>query len=284
MLSNVLVLIAPHGNIPTDTLQSLLKLQAARAVIQNGGSQTDVTLTRCVQAGTAFKILKERQSIEWVFWLDHDMVCEPESVYRLVEYSKILHKELNRLSTIDYRLSSYPSLSGIYINRHRQVPSVAAWKLKNEDVITLNSTIEREPKATESTIDHRFVPALTGMGCLLQHRNAFMAHCDESIQFNYPLYGNLLPQVCESRLASQAEFAPYVDIHDDVKALYWMNEDFSYTLREIKNGRRVFIAPVPFGHISKTILWPDEKTVFPGLSARSPVTGNRLLYTEASHA
>jgi len=261
-LENVLVLCAPRGLMPVDTHQSLQKLQAARAVIQDGGSQTDVTLTRCIQAATAFKMLKERPSLEWVFWFDQDMVCEPSSVEALRDFSIRLSDSGLQApdSELQQEKKSYPSLSGVYVNRHRQEPSVAATKLKNEDVVVLNS-----PHAGASRPEPMFVPALTGMGCLLQHRTSFIAHCNESLQFHYPVYGNLLPQICESRLATKGEYDPYIDTIGDVETLYWMHEDFSYTLREIKAGRRVFVAPVPFGHIVSSVLWPDSKTIFPGL-------------------
>jgi len=235
-LSNILVMCAPNGSMPNDTHQSLQKLQAARAVIQDGGAQTDVTLTRCIQAATALKVLKDKPEIEWIFWLDHDMVCEPSAIESLVEWSILL---------------DYPSLSGVYVNRHNRQPGVAAYKLHNQSVINLQG--------------RKFIPALTGMGCFLQHRDTFIAHCNESKQFHYPIYGNILPAVCESRLATWIEYASYLNMYEDKTALYWIAEDFSYTLREIKAGRKVFVAPVAFGHVASTILWPDKNTVFPGL-------------------
>lgn len=244
-LSNVLVLCAPYDGVSSLPMLTLAQFQAAGASVQLHQASADVSLTRCLQAASACEQLQANDKLEWVFWLDCDMVGEPMKVATMIDYST----QLRQLSeAID---PDYPSLSGCYLNRHRQPPQVAAMSLKRAEPIELN--------------DGPLIPALTGMGCFLQHKSTFTKHCDESTHFHYKDKDTIIPEVCVSRLIHCSEYAQFIDIAADGDAWYWLGEDFDYCVRELEFGRLVYVAPAVFGHVDSIVLVPDGKCMFPGL-------------------
>jgi hypothetical protein len=112
------------------------------------------------------------------------------------------------------------------------------------------------------------VPALTGLGCLLQSRAAFVAHVKDSEWFTYPKAPHKVPSVCQSHLSHASEVGLWLELKDpNDDGLYWISEDFDYCTREFDRAALVYVAPVVFGHDSTVRLVADNQTVFPGLHA-----------------
>jgi hypothetical protein len=108
-------------------------------------------------------------------------------------------------------------------------------------------------------------PALTGLGCLLQPREVFLAHCASSPLFAYGPMAHLVPHVCDSRLISKQELQSFFLVPEQAPGLFRHGEDFDYCTREFKQGRAVFLTPIDFAHEARTILLPSDETVLPGL-------------------
>lgn len=248
-LENVLVLCAPFGPLARSTRQMLDDLSGEGATIQEAQAQAEVSLTRCVQATAAYNFLDKKPRLDWVFWLDHDIVAGPHAVKMLIDYALILQEQSSLPQPIP------PSLSGCYVNRHNHPPRIAAYKLQRADVINFG--------VGDANVN--MVPALTGMGCFLQHRRAFMAHCEEARGFMFPDPDHVTSEVCTSHLIHASELAQFLDVDAGSDCWHWLAEDFDYCIRELEAGRLVYMAPVVFGHLDSVVLMPDARTVFPGL-------------------
>ena len=159
-----------------------------------------------------------------------------------------------------------PSLSGCYLNRHRQEPQVAAWALKRAEVIEIQLKNEDGSLLPGAPL----IPALTGLGCFLQSRKVFLLHCEESTNFHYQSPDLIVPQVCASRLIHCSEYSQFIDVPATGDTWYWLGEDFDYCVRELELGRLVYVAPTIFGHVDSIILVPDDNCMFPGLVAPKP--------------
>jgi len=265
-LSNVLILCAPYAGIQHLTQIALAQFQACGAAIQTGKASADVSLTRCLQALQAHKLLRARPDLEWVFWLDADMTASVEGLFLLIAYSIAMREAL------DFGPDLYPSLSGCYVNRHSETGrDISAFALKHAEPveITLPDDMGAGP----------VIPALCGLGCFLQHRDAFIAHCESSTWFTHK--GGQgenaivrVPQVCCSRIIHASEYAQLIDCSPDDDVWYWSGEDFDYCIRELESGRLVYVAPVIFGHLSEIVLVPDNSCMFPGLRAPKPERTN----------
>jgi hypothetical protein len=255
-LSDVLVMLAPYNSEKPSTTQFVSRLQAEGANVIKTQAKAEVSLTRCVLANEAYDVLRQASQLEWVFWLDQDISGEPGSV--------VLMKKIS--AWLDYEHQGMPpSVTGLYVNRYSYPYRMAAYSLKNLDPITLDG--EASPVPDENL---QAVPVLCGMGCLLQHRNVFRQHCDESQHFAFPNRDKIVPEVCSSHIIHSSELAKYVDlVSPEENIYYWQSEDFDYSCREWEHGRPVLALPFAFGHECSRILMPDESTVFPGLRAPS---------------
>jgi len=255
-LKNVLVLCAPYGGITAVPMHSLAKMQAAGATVLMHQASADVSLTRCLQAGEAQNVLHKNLELEWVFWLDADMASDPSAVVTMIQYAE----QLRDLQETGPKL--HPSLSGCYMNRHRNPPQVSAVALKRAEIIELplkNNDGTEHPAAP-------LIPALTGLGCFLQSREVFLMHCEESTNFHYDDPDHIVPQVCTSRVIHCSEYAQFVEVAANQDKWFWLGEDFDYCVRELEVGRLVYVAPTVFGHIDSIVLVPDDRVMFPGLT------------------
>lgn len=252
-LANVLVLCAPYGAPTANCLDFILALREAGATIIMGRATADAACTRNNQAGQAMYALSKNPVLQWVFWLDSDMSAGVDSVSMMIDISK----------TLQYDSIPFPSISGSYINRHAPDgrSELAAFALKG----SILTEVELEVPNTEQVQSLNCVPALTGLGCFLQHVDSFLAHCDESEKLTYPKKPDLIPCVCQAHIAHASELGQYLELEPADDDLYWMAEDFDYCSRELDQGRLVYVAPIAFGHDKVTRLLPDAKTVFPGL-------------------
>lgn len=256
--NDVLVLCASLS--PTASCEQYLRtLQSLGATVQYGSCYPEVSLTRCLQAAAAYQTLQCFPRLQWVFWLDHDMCSYPDALETLIMCSE----KLSRSGGPVLDPLKLPSVSGAYINRHdiRGATRLAAHALKDALPIELSLPIV----AKRELPDYHATRALVGMGCLLQHRTVFMAHCDESEHFCYPSDDYLVPLVCSSHRWHSSEMAQYLDINGECDKWYWLGEDFSYCIRELDRGREVYLVDVPWGHEFLRVTYPDVGTVFPGL-------------------
>jgi hypothetical protein len=247
-MSNVLVLLAPYGSEKPSTSQFVSQLQAAGACILKTQAKAEVSLTRNVLAGSACDALRALPDLQWVFWLDQDISGTVGNVLQLIELSSHIMQLGQGIG--------YPSMSGLYVNRYTSPARLACHALRGMDRLRIDDMGEHPLDC---------VPALCGLGCFLQHRSVFLAHCDESPHFLFPTRDTIVPEVCSSHRIHSSELAKYLPVDPDLDAYWWQSEDFDYCAREFEQGRLVFAAPVGFGHECDHILWPDENATFPGL-------------------
>lgn len=270
--ADVLVLCAPHGSPSPACAHYLQLLQMHGALVQFSVCYAEVGLTRCVQAAAAYQTLRDHPQLRWVFWLDWDMTAHVESLEVLIMVAE-------RLTLNDDRAMT-PTVSGAYVNRHdvrNGRTRLAAHSCK--DCITVDVAIPaiiREeangPLPSRGPQSYAATVALCGMGCLLQSREVFMLHCDESEHFCYPTEDYLVPLVCQSFRIHASELGQYVAIDASADRYYWQNEDFDYSVRELEKGRTVYVVDIPWGHEFMRATYPDEKTVFPGYLPPPPNT------------
>jgi hypothetical protein len=249
--SNVLVLCAPFNGVPTAScMHYLLNLQAMGATVQFSTCYAEAALTRCLQAASAYQTLQQRPQLQWVFWVDGDMCSYPSALESLM----LLAIKLGEVQ--GEPILNAPTISGAYVNRHKLqgAPKLAAYAVRG----ALRTPVE--VSGEEWGVTQAFV----GMGCLLQSRAVFMAHCDESAHFCYPSEDYLVPLVCQSHRIHCAELAEFLPIDDSKDTFFWHSEDFSYCAHEFERGRLVYLADVPFGHEFLRVSYPDNGCVFPG--------------------
>lgn len=258
--NDVLVLCAPHGSPSPACSHYLQLLQMHGALIQYSVCYAEVSLTRCVQAAAAYQTLRDHPQLRWVFWLDWDMTAHVESLEALIMVAE-------RLTLNDER-SMTPTLSGAYINRHdirHASTRLAAHCCKDNVTLDVDiPAVNREDKTVAGGTSFAATVALCGMGCLLQSREVFMLHCDESEHFCYPTEDFLVPMVCQSSRIHASELGQFVAIDPNADRYYWQNEDFDYSVRELDHGRLVYVVDIPWGHEFNRVTYPNEKTVFPG--------------------
>lgn len=245
-VQGVLVLCPCYGDMPLQTVHTLLNLKEEGAQVLLTHALADVSLSRCIAAGMAERILLAKDSdVDFVLWLDSDVWGNADSV-----------RELGRMILDFERESGRPvSLSGLYLSRHAKRKQVAAHKLRDVDPIPLAGN-------TGAVL----MPALTGLGCFMQTTESFLNHCNESERMCWPDETHTIPIVCQSGIITAASIAKYISKNptDDIR--YWYGEDFDYCAHELDHGRFVFVAPVMFGHSSEAQLTPVGDVMFPGFT------------------
>jgi hypothetical protein len=253
MYSDVLVLVAPHGSPTPKCSQYISTLREMGATIVFSQCYAEVSLTRNVAASAAYDVLQKCPDLKWVFWLDADMVGMPYALGTLRAIA---------LSIAEYDSDGRaPTLSGAYVNRHDY----------RHDRVRLAAHATKDAEEIEIAIggaDWQLTMALCGMGCLLQSRQVFMQHCDESEHFCYPSEDHLVPEVCSAFRVHASELSEYIELQPGADRYYWQNEDFDYCVRELDRGRNVYLVNVPFGHEFMQVVYPTSQAVFPGLVPR----------------
>jgi hypothetical protein len=249
LLSNLLVLLAPYGTERASTAQFVSQLQAQGAQILKTQAKAEVSLTRNVLAASACDVLRQAPDVQWLFWLDQDVSGEVGNVVAMIRLAELISNSARGIG--------FPTLSGVYVNRYTVPPRLACHAIRNCEPVDVASDEFEHPI--------RLTPALCGMGCLLQHRSTFLAHCDEAPHFVFMTRDNLIPEVCSSHRIHASELAKYLHVDAAQDLYYWQSEDFDYCAREFEVGRLVMTCPFTFGHECNKVLWPDSETVFPGL-------------------
>lgn len=247
-MSNVLVLLAPYGSEKPSTSQFVAQLQASGACILKTQAKAEVSLTRCVLAANACDALRQLPDLQWVFWLDQDVSGTVGNILHMIEVAS--HVMMSAEG------QGYPTLSGVYVNRYSEPPRLACYALKDFDPIVISELAEQPIM---------LVASLCGMGCLLQHRSVFLAHCDEAPHFRFPSRETIVPEVCTSHRIHTSELAKYLPVNADEDCYYWQSEDFDYCAREFEHGRLVFTVPVGFGHECDRVIFPEANSIYPGL-------------------
>jgi len=173
-----------------------------------------------------------------------------------------------------------PSISGSYVNRHQpnEHSELAAYALKDAvaRMVAVNTTVPLPVVTADDQqtvpVHLRCVPALTGLGCFLQHRRAFLSHYHAAPKFIYTTRQQVMPAMCQAHLLHASELSQWLDVDTNADRSFWVADDFDYCLRELEQGRLVYVAPVAFGHDSLIRLMPDSHTVFPGLRCPAEVS------------
>ena len=250
-LDNLLVTCAAHSSPTKNCHHFLLAMREEGATLQLGETSADVALTRNNQSVLVAKAFAANPKLEWLLWIDWDISAPVESVELLIAVARAL----------DAHEGYHPSVSGSYVNRHYKERSELAAFALNECatcVVTLPDAMGG------ADLSLSCVQALTGMGCFLQHREAFEAHVRESETFRF-LPGVNSPCMCQQHVMHASELSQWVDVNPNEDERYWCAEDFDYCVRELEHGRYVYVAPIVFGHDKLVRCEPDSRTVFPGL-------------------
>lgn len=177
--------------------------------------------------------LEQDNDFAWVLWLDADMVGSVELVAGMIGVLE------SAIMDLDSSLERAPLLSGLYVTRQR--PSHFAAQRRPLSVPALHVAWLGQSVQLE--------PVNAGMGCLLQTRESFLRHVNESGTLDWG--DRLLPMVCESR--SKLE-------HVGRGTRKWFGEDWDYCHREWEHGGGVYLAPFRWGHVAYQELYPDEST------------------------
>lgn len=255
---DVLVLCAPPSGVPSPACFNYVQqLHALGALVQFSACYAEVSLTRSVQAAAAMKTLEKHPKLRWVFWLDWDMCSNQAALETLIMASE-------RLWEMGGENSQFPTVCGAYVNRH-DVRQGGLTRLAAHAVFTASPIEFDVPDIEHGSIVLHATMALCGMGCLLQSRDCFVAHYNESPEFCYPNETVVVREVCSSGRVHVSELAEFVAVDASKDLFYWSNEDFDYTSRELSHGRPVYLVNVPFGHEFMQVALPDARTVFPGL-------------------
>jgi hypothetical protein len=247
-LEELLVSCPAPGARPTGIcIDYIERLRAAGVTVQLGDGMTDISLIRCVQAEKMYLALQKHEQYRYVMWLDSDMGTSIECTRALLEACAVANE------------TRQCSVSGAYVNRHRREKyELAAYAIKGHPSLDV--------ALPESQRNYKLIPALTGLGCLIQPREAFMAHCDESDHFAYPDLEQLVPSVTNSRPIHASELGQYIDLDTTIDQFFWHGEDFEYCIRELEMGRLVYVAPIGWAHETRHILVPEHGVIFRGLA------------------
>ena len=253
-LDNLLVLCLTESQPHLRTTQMLLDLRDAGATSRIVKAPADVSVARCIQAAAGELCLEAISSYEYILFLDDDVWSSSEAVARLIQCCRDLA----------LRFGAEPSVSGLYLNRHKSSKMAAAQVRRGHAPVpcVLDGTGNPDPVA---------VPALTGLGAFLMPVDAFRKHCEESARLYWPDRQHTIPVVCNSSPIEAKELAQYVEgVDGEGRALFWQGEDFDFCVREFKAGRNVLVAPVLFRHTSSCELDPVGPVTFPGLFSPEP--------------
>jgi hypothetical protein len=234
----------------------LLDLHKWGASVQLVRGPGDVSLARSIVADAAQTHLAEHSYLEYVLLLDNDIWSSPEAVRRLMQISQDLA----------ITLGHEPSVSGLYLNRHKHDKTAAAHKLRDTAIIPCG--VDLGPGNDQPVAVH----ALCGLGAFLMPARSLIAHCEESPKVYWPDRSHKIPVVCRSGPVEAGELAKYFDGLDqnDRRELFWHGEDFDFCAREITMKRSVLVAPVLFRHTTEYELDPVGPVTFPGLFAAKP--------------
>jgi hypothetical protein len=247
-LDNVLVLCLAYSPPGMQTARFLLDLQKWGATVHIVRGPADIALARSVAAAAAETYIKECSYLEYVLFLDNDVWASPEAVQQLVRLCQDL--------AIPLKIE--PSVSGLYLNRHKRDKTAAAQKLKDFDPIPCGA----DPSLPN--VQPVAVYALCGLGAFLMPVGSLVAHCNESERVIW--YKATIPIVCRSGPITADELAKYIDgLSAEGDTLYWNGEDFDFCMRELNADRPVLVAPVMFMHSSDVELDPIGSVTFPGL-------------------
>jgi len=253
-LDNLLVLCLSYGSPGLQTVQMLLDLRDAGATVRIVRGPADVCVARCIQAAAAEVCLAAIPTYEYILFLDNDVWSSAESIAKMIQASRDLALQLGGVE---------PSLSGLYLNRHKRNKTAAAQMRRGSK--QLPCVLEGSAELTTVAVH-----AMTGLGAFLMPTDAFEAHCSESARMYWPDRQHTIPIVCNSHPIEAKELAQYVDgIDGEGRALFWQGEDFDFCVREFKAGRNVLVAPVLFRHTTTYELDPIGSVTFPGLFAPS---------------
>lgn len=258
-----LLILCPTGNglaYQTENTLDVLTDAGARKLRSDGNSC--VAMHRCTMAQRALDVLTKEEPDRYsaVLWLDGDMVatvshvrelmdlvvlvanCRPKPEGKQLDADKARNWTAAELA--DWRLRMAPALTGSYVKRNN--PSVMAVRHVTPKAPPLNVTVDRGDSKLRS---YELPAVVAGMGCLMQTRAAFLAHCSEAVTIEN--YGNdQFPAICASGPGKGGDGKPA-----------WASEDWTYTSWEWHQGRGVYLVRhALFGHVGITVHYPNAET------------------------
>lgn len=234
----------------TEVTIDALTEAGARKCRSNGNS--DVGMHRCQVAARAAKLLEQHPDLHTILWLDGDMVATVDTVAALVQLTNMVAacRPLPEDGGVgedvvdQWRRTMAPAVSGAYVKRND--PKHYALRQVYPPIPPLTVTTE----LADGSLEVRQLPAIvSGMGCLCQTREAFLAHVAEA-----PIMGegdeNAFPAITGSGPGRATD-----------GATAWGSEDWVYTSWEWQRERGVYLAQhLHFGHAGQVVFWPQPDT------------------------
>jgi hypothetical protein len=256
-----LLVLCPTGHglkFATETSLDLLTAAGAEKLRSDGNSC--VAMHRCRIAWRALQRI-EAEPDRWdaVFWLDGDMqatvpwvrelfdlvtlvaACRPKPVDDQVDAEEA--KQWTEDDLAAWRRRNAPALVGAYVKRND--PDVMACRYTTPKIPPLKVTVDRG----DGPRKYELPAVVSGMGCMMQTREAFVAHCHEA-----PLIKNWgtdeFGAVCSAGPGKSTD-----------GTWAWSSEDWTYTSWEWQSGRGVYLVRhAIFGHVGESIHYPTADT------------------------
>jgi hypothetical protein len=257
-----LLVLCPTGNgiaWPTEQTLDVLTALGAEKIRSNGNSC--VAMHRCHVARRAVERI-EAEPDRWdaVFWLDGDMEAHPNWVRELFDLVTLVgacrpvpsgdHPDAAEAATwteeqiAQWRRRSAPALVGAYVKRHD--PGVMAVRYTTPKIPPLKVTLDRG----DGELRKYELPAVvSGMGCLMQTREAFLRHCEEAPVIKN-MGGDQFSGICSAGPGKSTD-----------GTWAWSSEDWTYTSWEWQMGRGVYLVRhAVFGHEGPVVHYPNADT------------------------
>lgn len=264
-LHGLMVLLPSYGACEPQTELALDPIRQAGAMVVRSVGCSDVALHRCLIAAMAQRIIGEAADdstvpsrVNWVLWLDADMVVDPRTLAEQIVRLELLGRSLGR-SRVDW-----PALSGTYVQRTRN-NIIAARRMPPDEPARSIEAPESERAFPSGA--RALIPVHAGMGALMQSREAFSRHCREAERARFP-NGDTCPVITSSMM---------LPCQSGNRA--WGSEDFVYCAWEWQQGRGVYLdRDLTYGHVCRLVVAPagalelpdDDGRRFPAQEAPAP--------------
>ncbi|HUX77919.1 MAG TPA: hypothetical protein VMY40_14905 [Anaerolineae bacterium] len=213
-------------------------------------------------AGKAEQYLRQDPlGCDAVLWLDGDMVSSPNWVRELYELVALVAKarpapfgdhpdaaaaqSWTAEQVQAWKRENAPALCGAYVKRN--LPTHMALRRVFPSVPDLEVEVQRETGRFEK---YSLPAVVSGMGCMMQTREAFLVHCSEAPRIEQGAAPDF-PAICASGPGQSAD-----------GSVCWASEDWMYTSWEWQRGRGVYLVRhALFGHVCPVVRYPTADTI-----------------------
>jgi hypothetical protein len=187
------------------------------------------------------QVLARNDALQYVMWLDDDMV------------GTVAHVAFLRAASSDLQAAT----TGLYCKR------------TDQSMLTIKSQAYEDPRTvsvqteTEELLIKTY-GVLAGLGCLMLRRQEFLAHCEAVPAFDHVIAGSKtgVPAVCCSGVCP-----------DERGKIGWVSEDQCYCQGQWQWGNGVWTVPIVFGHMSEIALAPEINAQWlPSHESSEPLT------------